>query len=169
MEELIHKLGINWKLLVAQAINFTVVLIVLYKFVYKPILKLLHNREKKIAQSLKDAQTVEENLKKSKIERENQVALGRKEGEKLIAAATKKADEVKQTKIDEAKTESAALVSEAKNKIRMERERMIDEVKNEVGQLVLLATKKITQESIDAKTHKKLIDQAVAELREAKL
>jgi len=167
MEELLYKLGINWKLLIAQAINFTIVLIVLHRFVYKPLLKMLQDRQKKIDQSLKDAEKVEENLKKSKIERENQIALGRKEAEKIIESTNKKADEVKNEKVEEARAESAAVIKEAKEKIKMERGQMIEDVKTEVGELVLLASNKVTKDSIDKTTHQKLINEAISDLKKA--
>jgi F-type H+-transporting ATPase subunit b len=169
MEELLHKLGINWKLLIAQAVNFAIVLIVLYRFVYKPVLKMLKQRKEKIKKSLKDAERVEENLKKSKIERENQIALGRKEAEKIIAQAKKKSEEIKNEKVEEAKKEEEAIIKTAKQRIRAERQNMIDEAKLEIGELVLLASKKVTKDSIDEQTHKKLINEAIDELKKTEI
>lgn len=169
MEELLHKLGINWKLLIAQAINFAIVLFVLYRFVYKPLLKILHDRQKKIDQSLKDAEKVEENLKKSKVERENQVALGRKEAEKILEQTNKKAEELKRLKVEEAKKDSTMVIAEAKSKIQLERNQMIEGVKNELGELVLMVSKKVTKDSIDESAHKKLIDQAIGDLGRAEI
>jgi len=169
MEELLHKLGINWKLLIAQAINFAIVLIVLYRFVYKPVLKMLKQRKETIKKSLKDAERVEENLKKSKIERENQIALGRKEAEKIIAEAKKKSEEIKNEKVEEAKKEAKAIIKTAKQRIRAERQNMIVEAKREIGELVLLASKKVTKDSIDEQTHKKLINEAIEELKQTEI
>jgi len=167
MDELIHKLGINWKLLIAQAVNFTIVLIVLYKYVYKPVLKMLQNRENKISKSLKDAEQVEENLKKSKIERENQIALGRKQGEKIIEQMRFQAEQLKIQTLEQSKKEANAIIKEAKNNIKLERAQMVEEAKNELGELILLASQKVTKQSIDPETHGKLIDEAVNELKRA--
>jgi len=169
MEELLHKLGIDWKLLLAQAVNFGIVLFVLYKFAYKPILKLLHDRENKVSTSLKNAEKVEENLKKSKIERENQVALGRKEAEKIVEEATVRAEEVRKDKLDTTKKDAAEVVREAKEKIMSERKSMVDGVKSELGELVLLASRRVTKNSIDSKNQKKLIEEAIAELKELRI
>ncbi|HUT21926.1 MAG TPA: F0F1 ATP synthase subunit B [Candidatus Bipolaricaulota bacterium] len=169
MEELLHKLGIDWKLLLAQAVNFGIVLFVLYKFAYKPILKLLHDRENKVSTSLKNAEKVEENLKKSKIERENQIALGRKEAEKIVEEAILRAEEARKSKLDLTKKDAAEVVREAKEKIVLERKSMVDGVKNELGELVLLASRRVTKDSIDPRAQKKLIEEAISDLKTAKI
>ena len=169
MEELVHKLGINWKLLIAQAVNFAIVLFVLHRYVYKAILKMLHQRQDKIEKSLKDAEKVEENLKKSKIERENQIALGRKEAEKIIAESGRRSEEIKTKKTGEARSEAEAIIKDAKARIRMERQSMLDEVKGELGNLVLLASRKVTKGAVDEIAHKRLINEAIADLKKAEI
>ena len=66
MQELITKLGIDWKFLIAQIVNFLVLLFVLYKFAYGPILAMLEKRQKKIEKGLKDAEAATKNSKKAK-------------------------------------------------------------------------------------------------------
>ena len=60
MGDLISQLGIDAKLLIAQVINFVVLLVVLYAFAYKPILKMLHKRTEKIEAGSKNAEKVEQ-------------------------------------------------------------------------------------------------------------
>ena len=56
MEEIIKTFHIDWKLLIAQAVNFAIVVFALYKFAYKPLLKTMNERTAKIEQGLKDAE-----------------------------------------------------------------------------------------------------------------
>ena len=60
--ELLHKLGIDWRLLIAQLINFSVLLFVLYKFLYHPILNILEKRRKQIEENDIRTKSLEEKL-----------------------------------------------------------------------------------------------------------
>ena len=62
MQQLVSQLGINWQLLLSQAVNFALLLIVLRIFVYKPVLKLLHDRREKIEGGLMKAEEAEKRL-----------------------------------------------------------------------------------------------------------
>ncbi|MDR3582028.1 MAG: hypothetical protein P4L67_02010 [Candidatus Pacebacteria bacterium] len=108
MEQLVSQLGIDWKLLLSQAVNFALLLIVLRIFVYKPVLKLLHDRRAKIEGGLAKAEEAEKRLHevdligKGKIKDAEHEAMGilkRTESdaktleEKLLAEAKRKEDE----------------------------------------------------------------------------
>jgi F-type H+-transporting ATPase subunit b len=62
MQQLLDQLGINWQLLISQGVNFVLLLIVLRLFVYKPLLKLLHDRREKIEGGLMKAEEAEVRL-----------------------------------------------------------------------------------------------------------
>lgn len=62
MSELLHKLGIDWRLLLAQAANFLIILIVLRLTVYKPLIRMFHERRGRIVQGLKDAEDAKHRL-----------------------------------------------------------------------------------------------------------
>ena len=64
--ELLQKLGIDWRLLIAQLVNFSILVIILYKLLYKPVLKVLNDRKEKIEQGLKDAKSLGEELERTK-------------------------------------------------------------------------------------------------------
>ena len=62
MQQLLDQLGINWSLLLSQAVNFALLLIVLRVFAYRPLLKLLHDRREKIEGGLVKAEEAERRL-----------------------------------------------------------------------------------------------------------
>ena len=70
MQELITTFHIDWKLLIAQIVNFGLVLFVLWKFAIKPLSKVMADRSKEIEKSLDDAKQIRDNLTKSHEERE---------------------------------------------------------------------------------------------------
>lgn len=167
--DLLNKLGIDWRLLIAQIINFVILLLILKKFLYKPILKVLDDRSKKIDKSLKDAQKIESNLAEAKSEKEKEVLAGKMEANQIVEKAKEDSEKLKKEKVAETKKEIEKIIKEAKNEIKVEREEMVAGLRAELADLILLASGKLTGQSIDKQTHLALIDQAIEEFSKAEL
>ncbi len=115
--EILENFGVQWSLLLAQIVNFLIIFFVLKKFFYKPIAKMLNDRKKTIAESLKNAEIIEKNLK----ETEEKIA-------KLLVNTRKEAQEI----LDNAKKESNALSSEARGNTQKMVEGMIVKARNQI-------------------------------------
>ena len=84
MSELLNKLGIDYKLLIAQIINFLVLLFVLWKFAYGPILAILEKRQKKIEKGLADAEAAEKRLEESEKKQKEVLRKARTEAKEIV-------------------------------------------------------------------------------------
>ncbi|MFC1644732.1 F0F1 ATP synthase subunit B [Patescibacteria group bacterium] len=159
--ELINALGLNWKILIAQLINFAVLLFVLYKFAYNPILKMLDDRKDKIEKGIKDAESATDKL--VEIERKEKKVLidARKEAQKIISTAEDMAKRNKEDIMEEAKNQSQGILDKTKKIIEQEKSQMMSEVKKEVIELVYAATQKITEEKINEESDKKIIESVI--------
>lgn len=105
MSELIHKLGIDWKLLLAQAANFFIILVILRFTVYKPLLKMLGERRRKIEQGFKDSEEAAKRLGEVDSAYKQKIAEAEKESLTMMA------------KLEErAKGKEAEILGAAKNK-----------------------------------------------------
>ena len=113
MSELIEKLGVDWKLLAAQAVNFLVLLLVLRFTVYKPLLRITTQRQRKIKKGLDDAQTASKHL--GEVEAEGRVRFAEIEKESLaiIARAENKAKLNEEGILEEARTKEADIIRNA--------------------------------------------------------
>ncbi len=160
MSELLSKLGIDWKLLIAQIINFLVLLFVLYKFAYGPVLAMLDKRTKKIEQGLKDADEAHKKLAESEEKQKEILRKARTEAKDIVEKAHLQAEKSKSEIAGEAKKQSDKIIANAKDQIEQEKNKMITEVKSEIGSLVVAATEKIIGEKIDEKKDKELIEKA---------
>lgn len=89
MSELLHQLGIDWKLLVAQGVNFLILLGVLTVFVYRPLVRVMEERRKKIELGLKGAEEVERRLKEAEAVKLVKMAEGDKAAAEMVGAAEK--------------------------------------------------------------------------------
>lgn len=162
--EFIEKFGIDWKLLIAQAVNFAIVLLVLWKFAYKPILKLLHDREQKIDQSLKDADRVE----KLKVEMEEEksvvLAQAKKEAQVIFQDAQKKIELNRQTQVDKTKSEVAQLVTKAKEEISAEKTKAMKQAEKELGAIAVSIAEKLVKRELNGKDQERLVSETLKEI-----
>ena len=161
MEELISTFHIQLNLIIAQLVNFAIVLFVLWKFAYGPIMKTLNDRTKKIEKGLKDADDAKKKLAEITIEEKEVLKKARVESQEIIKkaedAAKKSADNI----VVEAKKQMEKMIEDAKKSIEQEKSKMMTEVKSEIAGLVVAATEKIIGEKLDKNKDKELIEKSI--------
>ena len=146
MDSLITSFHIDWKIIIAQAINFGIVMAVLYFFAIKPLKKILAERSDKIAKSIDDAKTNAELLKATTTEYESAISKARIEANEIFEKSKKEAEIKKAEILAQAQKEMSEAVENGKKIIEVERVKMLNDVKNEIGELVIQATEKILDE-----------------------
>ena len=159
--ELLNNLGINGKLLLAQIINFLVLLFVLYKFAYGPVLKILNERTNKIEKGLKDAEDAQKKLMEITEKERAVLVKARKQAQEIIAKAEEIAVKNKEEIIVTTKAQSEKILSDSAKKIETEKVLMFQEVKKQVSELVIAATGKIIDEKMDSQKDKEIIEKAI--------
>ena len=156
-------LGLNGKLFAAQLFNFGIVLFVMWRFVYRPLLALMDKRTKEIQDGLKHAKDAKVRLADAQTEKERILKEASREAQALIKETQDKAETVRQEKMAQAKEEIEKIVVETKQQIKQERDAAFAALKGEVGSLVTAALGKVA-EGMDEATHKNLIKQAIKEI-----
>lgn len=162
---ILENLGINWKILLGQIINFLVVLYVLKRFAYQPFLSVLSARQKKIADGVKRAEEAEAEIK-----------LVREQKEKVLRNTQQKATQILKQSETQAKTkaekilgatqvEREEILKEAKNQGAREVEKMRKRQREEVLGLSFSLAEKILQEKVDATKDKEIVERFLNELR----
>jgi len=164
MDELIKTFHIDWKLLIAQLVNFGIVLFVLYKFAVKPLSKVMDKRARDIEKSLEDAKKIEENLAKIERERDERIMVAKKEAQEIIEKSRKQGQIQGQQMVDEAKGEVQTIIAAAKEQIVQEKNQMLKDVKSEVSELVIMATKKILEKTINKEIDEKIVEESLQQV-----
>ncbi len=159
---LIAQLGIDWKLLAAQIVNFTILLLVLRKFVYTPVLDMLHKRSSVIAKSIQEAKKIEEDGKKLEIARENEMREARVQAKNIVGEAVGLAEKEKEKIVLSAHSDSSKIIADAKNIIRMQKEQMIKDTEKEVGMLAVSMVEKFFKTTVSKSDQEKIIKNVVA-------
>lgn len=161
MDELVKTFHIEANLLLAQIVNFAIVLFVLYRFAYKPVLKMLNDRTKKIEKGLKDsdeaAQKLEDILKKEK----EVLANAKKEAQEIIKKFEGEARENADGIILAAKKQNEKMLEDAQKSIEQEKSKMLSEVKSEIAGLVVAAAEKIIGEKLDSEKDREMIEKSL--------
>ncbi len=162
--ELLTRLGIDWRLLIAQLINFLILVLVLYKFLYKPVLKMLDGRKEKIEKGLRDAEQLGAELEKTKELQAAEIQKAKQEARGIVEEAEKRAEAAGAETKAKTKLEVEKLITAAKNQMIQEKEKMIAEVRKEASELVMAVAEKVVGKSIDAKIQKNLVEETIEEV-----
>ncbi|HSX57674.1 MAG TPA: F0F1 ATP synthase subunit B [Candidatus Saccharimonadales bacterium] len=161
--EIFKEFGVNWILLLAQIVNFTILLLLLKRFLYKPILKVLDERKAKVAQSLKDAEAIEKRMQDLTIEQQKILDQAKEEANKLIAEAKAEAKELSEKNMAETKKSVAAVLEQNEKRLKLDKEAMMSSAKADLAELVAEATAKVAKKSMTEKENMRLVEETIKE------
>lgn len=167
MGELVSKFGIEPALLLAQMLNFGIVLFVLWKFAYTPLLKVLRERREKIEKSLTDAKAVEQKLADAEKLKEEAILTGRREAQRIVEAAEKQSEHYRQERLKEIDAELATMHQHARNEIASEKVQALNDAKAELVNLIMSATQKVVPKGATKELDATLVAEAVEESKNA--
>jgi len=161
MESLISTFEIDWRLLIAQALNFAIVLAILYFFAFKPLVKTMSDRTTKIDQSLKNADEIEKRLALTEKERTDIINAAKKQANAIVEEASARGDDRKNELVAKAKEEIGQAINTEKEKIARDKAETLKEIKKEVAELVVLTVEKLLNEKMTGDKDRELIKKLV--------
>ena len=162
MSDLIHNFGIDWKVLIAQVVNFAILLFILKRFAFGPVMKILNDRRERIAKAIEQAQHVEDRMKEIDSMKEAVLSEARTESRGIIAKAEHSAKVAQENILKETQAKSERLIKDATAKIELDREKLRSEIKSEIAELIADATERTLGDVFDASAQKKMVSGAVS-------
>ena len=156
-------LGISLPTLLAQIVNFVILFGLLYLVAYKPIMRMLDERSKKVQESMEQTEYIKEQATHAEEETKRRIEAASKEGQEVIARAARTGEEMRQQAQQDARQDAEALIGRARTEIQRERDDAIDELRKEFADLTILAAEKVIDRSLDKEAHRQLIDKTLAE------
>jgi len=157
------ELGVEWAVLISQLVAFVILFFVLRTVLYKPMLRILDERSKRIRESLEQAEAVKEQSMHAEEEVKKQIQEASLQGQELIARASQNGEEIRRKAQEQAKLDAEGLIARARQEIKTERDEAIDEIRREFADLTVLAAGKVIGRSLDKESHKELIDKVLKE------
>ena len=163
--DLLNQLGIDVRLLIAQMVNFLVLIFILYKFLYKPVISLLEERKTTIEKGLEDARLSEYARETAEKEKKEMLLEAKKKASSILEEAKKSAEAEREKILNYTKNESDVIIAKARDVIAHEKGKMIEDVQDDIREVVALAVEKVSRGSIDAKKNQKYITEVLEEVR----
>jgi F-type H+-transporting ATPase subunit b len=152
-----------------QVLNFLILVAILTKLAYKPVMKLLEQRQEQIKNDLDSAH--QENLSAAQLKQEylDKLNDARLQAQSILEKAEKTAEQVREEILKDAKEESAKLLKAARDEINRERDKAINELRTEVVTLSVAAASKIIGQNMDGEINAKLVDDFIKNLDKEKI
>ena len=163
MEKLLSELGINLPSLLAQLVNFALLMGLMYLLAYKPIMKMLDGRSNRIKESMEQTEQIKQQVEQAEEGYKAKIEEASQQGQLIIDRATRTSEEIRQKAGQEAKEEAETLIARARAEIKYERNEVIDELRREYADLTIMAAEKVIERSLDKKAHRKIIDKVLEE------
>lgn len=164
MAELFSKLGIDWRLLIANTITFFIVLWLLRKFAFRPLLGMMDKRRQVIDGGLHQAAQAKAELEEIQAAKQQILHEAKTEALKIVHGAMVEAEVVRIDIVNAAQSEASATIAKAKTALERQKVEMVEQAKTELADLVVAATAKVVVAQLDEKLQQKLAEQAVAQV-----
>ena len=142
MEQLFTAVGIDGKLLIAQAVNFGVLFVALTYLLYKPTMKMLDERRAKVAKGVEDAEEAEKKLAEADVTVGERLKSAESEAEGIVASAREAGTSEKARIVKDAETRAASIEAESEARAREAASRALKESEREIARLAILAAEK---------------------------
>lgn len=155
--ELLQKLGVDWKLLLAQIVNFTILLAVLTFFVYRPLLRIIDERRERIRKSMEDAEQIAH--AKENITRAHEEALRNIDREcgAFLENAKNEAERAKADILRTADMEAQALLAKGREQLRAERAQAMREMQKSLATAILQMTENILEREFSPRDQERIL------------
>jgi F-type H+-transporting ATPase subunit b len=160
--DMLHNLGIDPKLVVVQVVGFLILLWLLNKYAYKPIFKILDDRQNDIKATYDQLDADREAMARTRREYEARLAGIESEAREKIQTAVKEAQELRASIIADAQKQAKTVIDNGRAELERERARTFIELRQQIADLAILAATRVVGESMDDARQRRLVDQYIA-------
>lgn len=161
---LIKALGLDGRILLAQLVNFSILIFVLWRFAYKPVLGILEERRLKVEKSLDDAEEAAARLENANAESKQILLKSRQEASQIIEQAQIQAELRQKEVVRQAEESIGVLMNKEREKIALEKEASLQQLKQELSALVLASLQKFLGENLNNERDQEVVNKIVKDL-----
>lgn len=167
IQDLANTFGVDWPHLGAQIISFCIVCLVLHRFAYKPVLKMLEERRQQIALGIANTEKITAELAKTEAQRHEVMMRADAEATKLIEEARAAAAHLREQEIKKAMASAEQIIAKSHESAAQDYGRMLMELKQEVGRLVVQTTATVAGRVLTAEDQRRLAEETTKQLAAA--
>lgn len=162
VQQIASTFGVDWPHLVAQIISFTIVCFLLHRFAYRPVLRVLDQRRKQIAQAVADSQMIKAELERAEAERKQIMVQADAKATEIIEEAHAAAARLMEREMKKAVATAEQVIAKAHEAALREHDRMLGELKREIGTLVVQATAIVTRKILTPEDQRRMAEETVS-------
>jgi F-type H+-transporting ATPase subunit b len=159
---------IDWVLTRATIVLFLLFAFVLGKFAWKPLLDMVESRETSVREQVEGAQKAQTEAQALLQRRQEELTAAAREREELIGRAQKEAEQVRAELVGKARGEAEVILEKAKQQIQLEKNRAVQELRSQVADLAVEAASRIVESSLTPEAQRKLVDDYIRALPQAR-
>jgi F-type H+-transporting ATPase subunit b len=164
IKQIADQFGVDWWKLLSQAISFSIVVFVLNKYAYGPVLNVLAERRKKIADGLAAAEDMKRQLADAQAQVSELLAKANVQAQKSVDDAKAAAKSLGERESQRAIMEAEQIINKAREATQREHNKMLADLKKEVARLVIETTSKVTGKVLSDADQRRLSEEAAKEL-----
>ena len=164
VERIATTFGVNWSQLLAQAASFCIVCVILHRYAYRRVLKMLEVRREQIAQGLATTERIKAELARTEAQRQEVLAQANAQASKFIEEARAAAARVQQEETKKAIAAAEQIIANASEAAARDHDRMLAELKSELGKLVVQATTTVTGKILSAEDQQRLAEETAKQI-----
>ena len=156
-------LQINLFWIIVSALNFAILLVLLWRFALKPVSQMLDDRRQRIETGLRDAEQARHDRERAEAERTAALAEARREANEILNRAQRVAQEAHDRELAETRAELERVRQQAVAEIEAEKKRAMVDIRAEVASLALEAAGRVVGESMDGPRQRRLVEEFLRE------
>ncbi|MDO8470823.1 MAG: F0F1 ATP synthase subunit B [bacterium] len=160
MEELFGNLGIDGKLLLAQAVNFLLLLFLLNQFVFKKLFVFLEKRRIEIEKGISLKAKAEQELDRVGVLEQQTLQQARTKAEAILSSAGLMAQDVEKESFQKAKSQEERILKDAKKRAERETEELMQSAQHSISEIAFMATERVLAKALTKKEKEKLQKEA---------
>jgi F-type H+-transporting ATPase subunit b len=160
----VEALGIDLGAFIWYLVNFVILLFVLQRFLYRPVLGAMQTRETRIRESIENAEQVKQQVARAQQDYDARVNEARQEAARILAQANERAGSSAQEIIAQAQAEAQRIQAEAREQAQQEREQLLRGLQAQLSNLVIQTASSVVGQELKGNGHDRLIQQSMADL-----
>jgi F-type H+-transporting ATPase subunit b len=164
IQDIAKTFGVDWPHLVAQIISFCIVCILLHRFAYKPVLKMLEERRRQIALGLANTERITAELARTEAQRHEVMMQANAQATRLIEEARVAAARLQEQETQKAMAAAEQILAKSHEAAEQDYARMLTELKQEVGRLVVQTTATVTGKILTSEDQQRLTEETTRQL-----
>jgi F-type H+-transporting ATPase subunit b len=167
VQRIVEDFGLDTPFFLGQMINFLIVAALLYYLAFRPILRTVGERQKKIDDGLRYTEEMKAKLADAEKSHEETLRKASMEAQEILKEAKAQANQLIETKTEEARTKAEDIIRRGEEALEAERRKMLEETKGEVARLVVETTRKVLDRELSAAEKSSFSDRAATELADS--